>query len=182
MQRLREAGMIILADGTLEKPREPLPVDGAEEALGFLEPKEEVEDRAGCVNVFQKGKSRQVVNVAQSRTMDEPREILSADGTEEVLGFLEPKEEVEDRASCMDVLQEGKSYQAVREARSGTLDEGLSPSEPLSASASFPNLAPTNPSALSQVSVIDSATDEKLESEPPWIPSKEPGSVYRENI
>lgn len=154
--------MIILADGTLEKPREPLPVDGAEEALGFLEPKEEVEDRAGCVNVFQKGKSRQAVHVAQIRTIDEPRDPFSVDGTEEVLGFLEPKEEAEDRASCMDVLQKGESHQAVREARSGMLDEGLTPSEALSASASFPNLAPTNPSALSQVSVIDSATNEKI--------------------
>lgn len=90
--------MIILADGTLEKPREPLPVDGAEEVLGYLEPKEEVEDRAGCVNVFQKGKSRQAVEGARSRTMDEPREPLPVDRAEEVLGFLEPKEEVEDRA------------------------------------------------------------------------------------
>lgn len=171
--------MIILADGTLEKPREPLPVDGAEEALEFIEPKEEVEDRAGCVNVFQKGKSRQAVKGAQSRTMDEPRELLPVDGTEEVLGFLDPKEEVEDWAGCVDV---GISHHGVIEARSGTLDEALSPSEPLSASASFPNLAPTNTSALSQVSVIDSATNEKLESEPPRAQSKKPGSVSREHV
>lgn len=135
--------MIILADGTLEKPREPLPVDvdGAEEAFEFMEPEEEVEDRAGCVNVFQKGKSRQAVKGAQIRTMDESRELLPVDGTEEV----------EDRAGCVDVLHQGESYEGVIEARSGTLDEALSPSEPLSASASFPNLAPTNPSALSQV-------------------------------
>lgn len=174
--------MIILADGTLEKPREPLPVDGAEEALGFLEPKEEVEDRAGCVNVFQKGKSRQAVKGAQSRTMDEPQELLPVDVTEEVLGFLEPKEEMEDWEGCVDVLQKEKSHQAVREARSGTLDEALSPSEPLSASTSFLNLAPTNPSALSQLSAIDSATNEKLESEPPRVQSKKPGSVSREHI
>lgn len=179
MQRLREAGMIILADGTLEKPREPLPVDGAEEVLGFLEPKEEVEDRAGCVNVFQKGKSRQAVEGARSGTMNEPQELLPVDRTKEVLGFLEPKEEVQDRVGCVNVFQQGKSHQAMKEKRSGTLDEALSPSESLSASASFPNLAPTIPSALSEVSVIDCATNKRLA---PRVQSKKPGSVSRELI
>lgn len=130
MQRLREAGMIILADGTLEKPREPLPIDGAEEVLGFLEPGEDPGDRAGCVNVFQKGKSRQ----------------------------------------------------AMEEARSGALDEALSSPEPFSTSPSSPTLALTLTSALSQVPVIGSATNETLESDPSRMQSKKPGSVPREDI
>lgn len=166
MQRLREAGMIILADGTLEKPREPLPVDGAEEVLGFLEPKEEEEDRSGCVNVFQKGKSRQAVKEARSGTMDEHREPWPVDGTEEMLEFLEPEEEVEDRACCMKVFQKGKYHQAVKEVLSGALDEALSPSEHLS---EYSNLTPTIPPALSQASVIDFATNEKSENDPPRI-------------
>lgn len=121
--------MIILADGTLEKPREPLPNDGAEDVVGFLEPEEEPQDRAGCVNVFQKG----------------------------------------------------KSHQAVVEARSGSLEEALSSPEP-SASDSSPKLALTPPSALSKVSVIKSATNETLESNPLRIQSKKPGSVSREHI
>lgn len=122
--------MIILADGTLEKPREPLPIDGAEDMLGFLEPEEEPQDRAGCVNVFQKG----------------------------------------------------KSPQAVVEARSGSLEEAPSSPEPFSASDSSPNLALTLPSALSQASVIKSATNETLESDQSRMPSKRPGSVPREDI
>lgn len=121
--------MIILADGTLEKPREPLPIDGAEDVVGFLEPEEEPQDRAGCVNVFQKG----------------------------------------------------KSHQAVVEARSGSLEEALSSPEP-SGSDSSPKLALTLPSALSKVSVIKSATNETLESNPLRIQSKRPGSVSREHI
>lgn len=119
--------MIILADGTLEKPREPLPIDGAEDMLGFLEPEEEPQDRAGCVNVFQKG----------------------------------------------------KSHQAVVEARSGSLEEALSSPE---GPDSSPNLALTLPSALSQVSVIKSATNETLENDPSRMQSKRPGSVPREDI
>ena len=122
--------MIILADGTLEKPREPLPIDGAEDVLGFLEPEEEPQDRAGCVNVFQKG----------------------------------------------------KSHQAVVEARSGSLEAVLSPPEPSSESDSPPKLALTLPSALSQVSVITSATNETMESNPSRMQSKRPGSVPREDI
>lgn len=182
MQRLREAGMIILADGTLEKPREPLPVDGAEEVLGFLEQKEEVEDRAGCMNVFQKGKSRQAVKQARTGKMDEPRAHLSVDRNEEVFRCLEPKEEVDDRAGCVNAFQKGKSHQAVKEARSGPLDEALSPSEPLLASASSINLAPTILSAVPQVLVIDSATNETPESDPPRIQSKKPENVSREHI
>lgn len=105
--------MIILADGTLEKPREPLPIDGAVEDVEFLEPEEEVVDRVGCVNVFQKG----------------------------------------------------KSHQAMEEAPSGMFDEALSSPEPFSEPASSPNLALTRPSALSQVSVIDFATKQTLESD-----------------
>lgn len=116
--------MIILADGTLEKPREPLPIDGAEDVLGFLEPEEEPQDRAGCVNVFQKG----------------------------------------------------KSHQAVVEARSGSLEEVLSSSEP-SASDSSPKIALTLPSALSQVSVITSATNETLGSHQSRMQSKRPESI-----
>ena len=144
--------MIILADGTLEKPREPLPIDDAEDVLGFLEPEEEAEDRAGCVNVFQRGTSHQAV------------------------------EEAKDRAGCVNVFQKGKSHKAVEEARSGTLEETLSSPEPFSTSASSPNLALTLPSALSQVPVIESATNETFESDPPQMQSKKPCSVPREDV
>lgn len=109
--------MIILTDGTLEKPREPLPIDGAEEGLGFLEPGEDTEDRAGCVNVFQKGKSRQ----------------------------------------------------PMEETRSETLDEALLSPEPFSTSPSSPNLATLLPSALSQVSAIGSVANETLGGDPPQM-------------